>query len=445
MKPTSIRTPALLTGVILTGLSMLHLPPAVVAQGVLPAPGPAAPAPAPTMRRLTLEEARALALENNKSLALARLNVDEKSHATDAARKDYFPKLMGSLSYFHFNQDLGTVVTVQRGQLGILAPGTRTINAAVLNEDSVLSTVFVAQPITKLIAVNAAVQIARADQNSAAAQLDKGTRELLSGVAQAYHGLVGAKRIEAALVLQVGLLEQLLAAGPNAEVRVGLVETRQGLLEVRGQVRELTEVLNGLLDLPACTVLELVDPLPADLPPHCAEEAAQLALSCSPEVRDAQQGMAKAEAAMRVARMAYLPDVNVVGGFANQTVASYIQPDVGYVGIAGSITFWEWGKKRDLTRQREMDIALARQNVLVTMDKVQAEARKAYGALEQAREAHKLAADMVQARKEAEKAAAGAAVIAAKSDTAKAELALMKAEISYRVAHAQLAALVCTP
>jgi hypothetical protein len=50
---------------------------------------------------------------------------------------------------------------------------------------------------------------------------------------------------------------------------------------------------------------------------------------------------------------------------------------------------------------------------------------------------------MVQARKDAEKAAAGAALLQAKGDTAKAELDYMKAEIAYRVAHAQLAALVC--
>ena len=59
-----------------------------------------------------------------------------------------------------------------------------------------------------------------------------------------------------------------------------------------------------------------------------------------------------AEAAMKVAKMAYLPDVSVIGGYANQTAASYVQPNIGYVGITGTYTFWEWGKKRDVKRQR---------------------------------------------------------------------------------------------
>jgi outer membrane protein TolC len=207
-------------------------------------------------------------------------------------------------------------------------------------------------------------------------------------------------------------------------------------------VRDLTQQLNDLLNLPPCTVLELVDPVPGDLALRCAEEAAELALADNPEVREAQQGIAKVEAAMKVARMAYLPDVSVMGGYANQTAADYIQRNIGFIGLTGSYTFFEWGKRRDVYRQRELDIALAHQNVQVTVDKVRLEARKAYGRYEQSRAEYRLAGEMVQARKDAEKAASGRAAVQAKADTAKAELEYMKAEIAYRVAHAQLTGLI---
>src|SRR5262245_16846946 len=84
---------------VLACLASASLVPALPAQEVHPAPAPAVPAPPP--RRLTLEEAQQLALENNKSLVLARLNVEEKQHVADAARKDYFPKLLGNVTYFH--------------------------------------------------------------------------------------------------------------------------------------------------------------------------------------------------------------------------------------------------------------------------------------------------------------------------------------------------------
>jgi outer membrane protein len=391
---------------------------------------------------LTLDEARQLALQNNTSLGLAKLSTEEKSHARAAASKDYFPKVLGNVTYFHFNDDLGSVVTVGKERRGLLDPGTRTFNVAVLQQNTTLSTVFVAQPITKLIAVHAAVQIAHADEMTAHAQLDKGTRDLLSGVTQAYQGLLGAQRIQTALELQIRLLEPLAIAKPAPELRIALVEARQGLVQVRGQVRELNEQLDDLLGLPGCTVLELVELIPAELPVHCADEAVRLALADNPDVHAAEQGIVKAEAALKVAKMDYLPDVNIVGGYANQTAASYIQDNFGYVGLTASYTFWDWGKRKDVKRQRQTTIALAHQNLTVVRGKVELEARKAFGSFEQAREAFQLAREMLDARKAAEKTAMGQALMQAKADTAKSELEQMKAEIAYRIAHAQLAAVI---
>jgi hypothetical protein len=64
------------------------------------------PAP-PSVYRLTLEDAQRLALANNTSLILGRLGVQEKSIAADAARRDYFPKLLGNVYYFPFQRQPG--------------------------------------------------------------------------------------------------------------------------------------------------------------------------------------------------------------------------------------------------------------------------------------------------------------------------------------------------
>src|SRR5438552_2683513 len=104
----------------------------------------------PAVRRLSLEEAKQLALCNNKALQLARLNVEEKQHAASAAGKDYFPKVLGNVTYFRFNDNLGTVLTLGRKpRAGVLPPGGRILEAVVVNQNAALSTVFVAQPITK--------------------------------------------------------------------------------------------------------------------------------------------------------------------------------------------------------------------------------------------------------------------------------------------------------
>ncbi len=400
---------------------------------------PAAPAASASLYRLSLEDAQRLALANNTGLTLGRLGVQEKSIAVDAARRDYFPKLLGNFNYFHFNDNLGKVVTLRTGTLGILPPGTRTVAASVVNQDSTLTAITLAQPITKLIAVNAAVQLARADAVIAQAQLDKGTRDLLSGVAQAFHGLYGAQRIDAALNLQVQVAQRLAQTSSNPEIRVAMIEAQQALLQVRSQLTELTEQLNSLLGLPSCTRFELVEPLPPAVPVNDAEEAVQLALKNNPQVQEAMATVEKARAALKVANADFIPDVNIFGSYFNQTAASYIQPNFGAFGVSASYTFFDWGKRRRVKDQRQTQIAQASFNVRATVEKIRLETVQAYVGYQQAQQAFGLANDMVQARKDAESGQKDAAGIAtAKAATAKSELELIQAEIAYRVAHARL-------
>ena len=421
-----------------TSLFSLAAPAGVDGQDAsLTGPHPAIP-PRPVFH-LTMEDAKQRALATSKGLGLANLAIREKGEVTAAARTDYLPKLLGNVTYFHFDSDLGIVNTIRTGQRGILPPGSRTLAVNAVNQDSSLATITLAQPITKLIAVNAAVKIAKADQEIAGAQLAKGTRDLLSGVAQAFHGLHGAQRIEAALRLQVGFAEQLSRANPAPEVRVAIIEARQALNQVHGQADDIAEQLNSLVGLPAGTILVLEDPMPPIPPVHSADDAAARALACNPQVREAMATSRKADAAMQVAKSEFLPDVNIFGSYFNQTAAPIIQPNFGAFGISASYTFVDWGKRRHVKHQRAFQVAQAQQNIQATIDKVVLEARQAYAAFEQADEALGLAGEMVRARRDSEATANGLpAVQAAKAATAKAELEEFHAEASYRVAHAKL-------
>jgi outer membrane protein TolC len=419
-------------------LALASLSPRAIAQDqLIRRPEPLVPPR--TVCRLTLEDAKQRALAANKGLVLANLAVQEKREATAAARTDYLPKLLGNDSYFHFNANLGVVNTVRTGRLGILPVGSQSVAVTAVKQDSNLLALTLAQPITKLIAVNAAVKIARADEQIAQAQLANGTRQLLSGVAQAFYGLLGAQQVEAALRLQVGYAEQLSRANRSPEVRVAVLETRQALNQVHGQAADIAEQLNNLIGLPAGTMLVLEDPMPPAPPVHSADEAASRALSCNPQVEEAMATSRKAVAALQVARSEFLPDVNIFGSYFNQTAVPIIQPNFGAFGITASYTFVDWGKRRHVDQQRRFQIAQANQNIQATIDKVVLEARQAYAGFEQAEEGMTLAAEMVRARRDAEGSARDVTAIqAAKVATAKAELEQMQAEANYRVSHAKL-------
>ena len=102
---------------------------------------------APTVMRLTVEEAKKRALANSKLLGIGEFNAEGKGYAVKAARADYFPKVIGSAMYFHFQDDLGKVLTTPGRHLtgprgrSLLSFPPQTIEAAVLNQNSSFATV----------------------------------------------------------------------------------------------------------------------------------------------------------------------------------------------------------------------------------------------------------------------------------------------------------------
>jgi outer membrane protein TolC len=415
-----------------------------------------APADAkPAGMRITLEEAKQKALANNKLLNLASLNAEAKAYAIKAARADYFPKISATSMYLHFSDELGTVLSTQgrtlNGPLGrpLITFPSATVNAAVVNQDSWITNIGTVQPITDLLKVRQGVKIAQADQQIALAQLQKGMREVSSGVQQLYWGLLYARRLESGAADGVRGAELFVEQTKKLEARIALVEARQGLRQIQKQVVEVQQQLNGLMDLPPDTMLELVEPARPVLPYRSAEEVISLALSVSPEMQEAHQTVLKIEAAVAAGKLDYVPSVAVVGGYANQSVASYVQPSFGYVGVMANYTFVDWGKRKSVLRERQTMTSMARLKLAQTEDEVRQKVSKAFRDLAESQEEFTLAQEMVKVRVEAEKQATApgakgdpAVMVAAIKTRALAEVDAVKADLSYRQAYIQLMGLV---
>jgi outer membrane protein TolC len=431
-----------------TALGLLGLTsPPLFSQEKPSPPAPAGGAAAATMR-ITLEEAKQRALDSSKLLTIGNLNAESKAFAVKAAQADYFPKIIGSEWYFHFQDDLGKVLTTQgrtltgpKGKPLLTFPPT-TVEAAVFNQNSNFATIAALQPVTDLLKVRQGVRIAQADEQIAQAQLEKGIRELVSGVEQLYWGLLAVQRIRAGAAEGVRGAE-MAARSKALEARTALVEARQALHEVEKQIADLQEQLNGLLGLPLCTSLELVEPAFPVLPYHCADEVVTLALRASPDLREAQQTVLKAEAALRAGKLDYVPSIVLVGGYFNQTAADYMQQNIGYVGVMGSYTFVDWGKRRNTIRERHNLVAMASLKLQQTEDDVRQKAVKLFREFEESQQALKTAEEMAQLRRQAEKqVTAPEALMAAAKARMTAEVDAVKADLAYRQAYVQLMALV---
>jgi outer membrane protein len=436
---------------LLTVVFFAHLPScAIPAEGnaqELPAPS-ALEGAAPMVRQLTLPEAKERALAASKLLNLASMNTQAKAYAIKAARSDYFPKVTGGVLYLHFNDELGHVLTTQgrtiSGPQGVplLTFPPTAIQVGVFQQNSTFTTVNVLQPITDLLKVRQGVKIAQADEQIAKAELERGMRELVSGVEQLYWGLLAARRIQKGAVEGVQGA-QLLAQTGSLEARTALVEARQALQQVEKQIADLQEQLNGLVDLPLCTTLDLVEP-PLPVPPfHCVDDVIGLALAASPEIRKAQQTIAKAQAGVAAGKLDYVPSIAAFGGYLNQQSMSFIQPNISYLGVMGTYTFVDWGKRRNIIRERNTLESMAAIQLQQTEDEVRQKAQKAFRELAEAQQARNTAQELLDLRTEAEKkAAAPMAMMAAVKARMMAEVDFIKADLAYRQAYVQLMSLV---
>jgi outer membrane protein TolC len=420
-----------------------------------------APAPAmapPAVVHITLDEAKQRALANNKLLNLAALNAESKAFAVRAAKADYFPKVIGTDFYLHFNDDLGTVltgggrtVTGPRGRPLFTFP-VASVNVPVLNQDTNVFTVGAIQPLTDLLKVRQGVKIAQADEQIARAQQEEGIRKLVSGVEQLYWGLLAARRIRAGAVESLQGAELLANKTKALEARTALVEARQGLQQVDAQIADVQAQLVALLDLPSCTTLDLEEPPLPLLPFQCAADVIGLALASSPDIREAEATVSKARAALTAGKLDFVPSIGLIGGYVNQTGASYIQQDIGYVGAVGSYTFVDWGKRRNVIRERQNLVAMATLKLEQTQDDVRQSAEKAFRNVAETQEALKTAGELVELRTEEEKKAATPEAMTkatglkdlldASKKLAEAEVDAVKADLAYREAYVKLMALL---
>ena len=417
-----------------------------------------APVPAnapPAVVHITLEEAKQRAIGNSKLLDLAALNAESKAFVVKAVQADYFPKVTGTAVYLHFNDELGKVMTTPGrtvsgpwGRPLATFPAT-AFDVPVLNQDTSFANIGVVQPITDLLKVRQGVKIARADEQIALAQRDAGIRELASGVEQLYWGLLAVRRIRAGAEEGVQGAE-LLAATGTLEARTALVEAQQALQQVDSQEADLQEQLDGLLDLPPCTTLELVEPPLPLLPFHCADEVAGLAVASSPEIHEAEQTVCKAQAALAAGKLDYVPSIGLVGGYVNQTGASYIQQDIGYVGVVGSYTFVDWGKRRNTIRERQNLVAMATLKLSQTAGRSASEGGEGLPGTERgpggAEDRRGDGGAAEGGRKEGDAAAGLKAdltdLLEASKASMTAEVDAVKADLAYRTAYVQLMGLI---
>jgi len=334
------------------------------------------------IQRITLEEAQAKAQAGaGKVASLARLGIDAARYHRKAAQADYLPKIGATFFNLHFNKFMGQ--TFELGRRFQLV--NRTAELPLLVKDLTIFAATVTQPVTPLFKVREAVRIARADEAIAEAKATQMLAQVAANIETIYFRLLVAQHRQTDATLS-----------------------------------ELRQTMNTLIGYPVDTPLELSAPEPAS-DTFSLEEATQQALMNSPEVVEAQQTVVKAKAAVRLSKLAYVPDVAVIGGYFFQNAIPVLPRDFSFVGVEASLNIFDFGKRENTINESQTRLSMAEANLELVRMKVAANARNAFFQLQRNREIRNAAWEVANVTRQQ-----------------KAEADMFQAELDYRTARHQL-------
>ena len=343
------------------------------------------------VRNLTLDEAIDLALEHNRTIAIAGKNTQHYQELRAQARADYFPKIKNHSEVSHLTDREGIVIPA--GSFGLPAGGDPIPAKAVKIDQGAKSTYFsmteLTQPLTQLLSVHQADRAAKADVKVAQSQEMSTRIEVVAAVHKVYYGVLlsedqqraaevnrtaareAAHEVRANNEQESALLEDVLQSQANfaeadKDVRQAALQTRDTLLS-----------LNDLLGLPPQTVLTLQIPSPPEasfegLPTR--EAAVREALEHDPKVHMAEQEVAKAEAGVKIADYSYIPDVTALAHESYQSGIAFFDHNYGVFEGQVSINLFDGGKRRAKVRDAKSSLAKAQ----LTLDEQREERRRGY-------------------------------------------------------------------
>jgi outer membrane protein TolC len=215
------------------------------------------------------------------------------------------------------------------------------------------------------------------------------------------------------------------------------------------QLSDLSAELNELLGLPLDTRLDLDDSVTISSDSLSREEYVQTAWSQNPQVKAAEEAIAKAEAAVAAAKTAYIPDVTAYARQSYQDGLPFLVRNFGTFGVNMTWDLFDFGKRRAAVRERQDQLEEARENLRRAQDEVAVSIARSYNKVERAKNLIDVAHQVVNLRQESERLARnqnaqGAVMVSdyrqATAATYRAQADFLQANLGYLLARAELLA-----
>jgi len=413
------------------------------------------------VKQLTMAEAVSLALKQNRSLKISRLQLQEDREKKATAKSLYFPTLKNESNLLHITELQN--IDIPTGSFGTI-PGVTALPShdIIINQGKltlVTSGTSLVQPLTQLLRIRQENKIAQAEIATSQSEVRKAELEVALKVHEMYYALLVAQLNRQAAQQQVeygeeGLRESSEDVKNGSALRVseigsraGLLESKQTLLTVELQIGDLTTQFNDLLGLPLATKLELDPGVKTDVVLPAKQECLRMAWAENPEIRSAEETVRKASAGVSAARTKFIPDVTAFARYSYQNGVPFLVHNFGTFGVNLSYDIFDFGRRQAEVRQQQTQLSEAEENLERLKDEVAVHLEQVYNKLQRTRNMVEVAEQLVALRTEGERLASnqfrhGVVLVSeqrkAGAEVYKAQADLLQANLAYVLARAEL-------
>jgi len=316
---------------------------------------------------LTLDSAVQLAVANNRSVQIARLEIDKTRWSIESAKTKRLP----AFHTYAFGSALLTPFsyTFDQGVFGNIN-GTPIPNQTTKIENGQSFNVYLvaqaAQPLSQLYKINLGIHLQKLDYLYSSESYRAKRQSVVNEVKQTYYQMLQTQsglEATAASIKQYEELDRVVTQyvslqtalkSESMEVKARLAQEQYNMIKLRNNLAIQKEQLNDLMgrDLETDFRLEEVPGITAtesDL-----KLAQQTALTQRPEIRQAEINVEKADYDRRLAKADYIPDVGVALHYISPFNIAVVPQNITAAGIELSWEPFDWGRRKDNINQKKI-------------------------------------------------------------------------------------------
>jgi outer membrane protein len=362
-------------------------------------PASAQSAQTATTSPLTLDDAIALAVKNNRDVNAGAHSVASANLAIDTARSYRLPQFevqtLGAQSITELGMDFPA------GAFGTF-PGIGPVPSVDTRVTSPRRPLLMAQasftqPISQLVKLNLNIKASTVGRDIEQERQRQTMQTTAANVRKAYYGLlqVDASLRAAETVLEASraldgvvgqrVVQRVALKGDGLQSQLRVAEALQERLTLQNSRAEREEQFNLLLGRDPRTPV-VVMPIPiADDSNVDLDLVIREAIDRRADVRAARLKVEHAELQQRVTNAGRIPDLSLAMSYQSFFNTDLLPRNMASVGVQLTWEPWDWGRRQREATQRGHEIEQARLALQQAEDKVRIEVARSYREIQQAR------------------------------------------------------------